>query len=141
MFAAAYQIVLGGVTLLDFTDFTENEPQLVPDQVIQEVNLLRAAFSLRIPRGNRSCTLTFSRVKRFEDAASARIFKYSHVAALPSVAADCVLTVNAAGGGTTVITLANACLARGNPQMRVDAQLFKAHYQIRAGQITVTPSV
>ena len=62
---STWRVTLAGAVLLDFGDLLEAEPETVPSRQVEVVTPLRAAFSVRIPRGNAAFTLTFTRCKQF----------------------------------------------------------------------------
>jgi len=130
---AQRKIVLGGVVLLDWSDYTpEGEPAIDRAQEVQVVKPIRAAFDVRIPRGNVSHVLTFTRITVCTTAAAARALMASVDAALPTAAGDCTLTEPGEGGA--VSTLSNAVITAYRP--KTQAAWFVAEFQISGGQLS-----
>lgn len=122
----------GGVVLLDFGEYTPEEPKIARDGSVDPVKFIGADFASFIPRKNVSHTLTFSRVKKFSSPASARAFLLEHTASLPArPALDCKIELPSGGG---LYVLRGAVLAPGSYNARTESELFIADYRLTGGK-------
>ena len=135
LIVSTWRVTLASVVLLDIGDLVEAEPEITSSRKVETVSPLRAAFSVRIPRGNAAFALRFAKVVRCASHAAACVAKLQALAAAPTGAGDCLLAID---GSPTTGTLANACLAQGSPEASIQAHLLKIKYEILGGQLTVS---
>jgi hypothetical protein len=139
---AGWKITLGGVALLEPTDYTDGDVALTPSRRVQVVEPIRAAFAVEIPRGNIRNVLSFERFVLFPNAPAARLYMATHAAALAGLAsaATCTMQLLDGEGQPTgnSISLANAVIEPDGFAPEVDQRLFRARYQIGGGATTVS---
>jgi len=133
---AVWKVTLAGTVLLDFTDAVETEAELVPARPLQSATRLRAAFLAHFARGNVRHSLKFTRVVVCADIVSARNLRLAATATAPwGLRGDCTIQVAESAG--IVGTLHDALLAENGFHASVEANLFKAAYEIVGGEFTV----
>lgn len=135
---AVWKVTLAGTVLLDFSDYTEAEPELIPAVTIQPAPLLRAPALKRFLRGNGSLTLSYTRVVVCADPTAAQNRRLSEIATLPRVIGDCAVQVLGAGG--VVGILRNAMIDANGFKPTVEAHLFKCAYQIVGETFEMNPA-
>jgi hypothetical protein len=138
LYAATWSVKLAraGTVLLDWADYMDIEPSIVPTGETQRVKAVRAPYSLPIGRGNVSTVVTFSQVRVFESAALAHKFLAQWVAALPLCKAPDTLEITFLNAGGDLATLANAVLTSAGKPTVTEGNRFRATYTVEGGLLS-----
>lgn len=137
LITATWKVTIGGATvLLDWPDLMNAEPKWVPAGKVDPVLPLRAAFVSYQPRGLRSNTLMFSRIKTFDSDVDAREWLASHVVGLPLCSGLYPATIELLNGGSLK---GNAVLSSaGQPTTQNNWALLD--YTLLFGELLYTPA-
>lgn len=124
-----WQITLGAVVLLDYSDYLESEVRITRAFAIQAEEGVRAPAVRQFGRGNLRHTVSFVRHVECASAGAAADLLALHTRSLPTTPATCVL---ARIGGRQ--SLAGALLTAY--EATTEAHLFIASYALQGGELT-----
>lgn len=125
---ATWKVTHGGVILLDWTDFSEGEPQLVRAFIAERVAVLGGDAVTFFGRGNLSHTASFTQVRFFDNDDEARTYMRSHTSVLSAAPADCLIEWLGTG---LQDTLEGAVLS--GYRARCENNFFMADYTLQSG--------